>query len=133
MIYLIVFRIFINILKVLTVYYFSPIHTFTSYIIVKMFNLLLRKDTEYKYFSLIPFVFQLLALLIFLEIIEINFCDLDKNTKRNIEKRQFEENLKLLNQEIIDDDDDEKESIEVSPGYIIETEMEKSSEGDNEN
>ena len=104
-IYLISFRFFINILKILTVYYFSPIHTFASYIIIKMLYLLLRKDPKYKYYSLILFVFQFLGLLIFLEIIELNFCNLDKNTKRNVEKRETKEIEGLFEfQEIADDE-----------------------------
>ena len=119
-IYLIVFRFFINILKILTVYYFSQIHTFTTYIILKIFYLLLRKDAEYKYYSLILFVFQFLGLLIFLEIIELNFWNLDKNTKRNIGRRESTEIEDLLSQKI---DNDGKESIEISPGYIVENEL----------
>ena len=116
-IYLTVFRFFINILKILTVYYFSQIHTFTTYIILKIFYLLLRKDAEYKYYSLILFVFQFLGLLVFLEIIELNFCNLDKNTIRNIGRRETDD---LLSQEI---DIERKEAIEISPGYDIENEM----------
>ena len=119
--YLIVFRFFINIFKILTVYYFSPIHTFVSYIIIKMFNLLLNKNAEYKYYSLILFVFQLLGLLIFLEIIELNFWNFDKNTKGNIEGRESVERIKLLTNEEVGDE--EKGAIEISPGYDIALEM----------
>ena len=126
-VYLVFFRFFINILKILTVYYFSQIHTFTTYIFIKMFYLLLRKDAEYKYFSLLLFAIQFLALLIFLEIIELNFLNLNKNTKQNIEKRQIEENRKLS----LDLDNEERVSIEVSPGYFV-TEMGKIDEGETE-
>ena len=119
--YLIVFRFFINIFKILTVYYFSPIHTFVSYIIIKMFNLLLNKNAEYKYYSLILFVFQLLGLLIFLEIIELNFWNFDKNTKGNIEGRESVERIKLLTNEEVGDE--EKGAIEISPGYDIALEI----------
>ena len=129
--YLIFFRFFINILKILTVYYFSQIHTFTIYIFVKMFYLLIRKESKYKYYSLILFVFQLLALLIFLEIIELNFWNLDKNTKRNIERRESEENDRILSsQETIKDI--KREKIEVAPGYYVETEMARTSLEDND-
>ena len=120
-IYLIIFRFFLNILKILTVYYFTQIHTFTTYIILKIFDLLLTKEAEYKYYSLILFVFQFLGLLIFLEIIELNFWNLDKNTKRNIGKRENIEIMDLLNQEV--DNNNETEPIEISPGYTVENEM----------
>ena len=130
-VYLVVFRFFINILKILTVYYFSQIHTFATYIIIKMFNLILNKDSKYRYYSLILFVFQFLGLLIFLEIIEINFCNLDKNTKRNVERRGAEESFKLLSYKD-NDDDDEFEIVEVAPGYVVETEMATVTKEDNE-
>ena len=45
-IYLIGFRFFINILKILTVYYFTQIHNFTTYILIKLFDLLLKKKVN---------------------------------------------------------------------------------------
>lgn len=36
-------------------------------------------------------MFQILSLLFYLEIFEYNFCDLNKNTKRNIRLREIEE------------------------------------------
>ena len=65
-IYLIGFRFFINILKILTVYYFTQIHNFTTYILIKIFDLVLRKESEYKYFSILLFIFQFLGHLIFI-------------------------------------------------------------------
>ena len=119
--FLIFFRFFINILKILTVYYFSQIHAFTTYIIIKLINLLLRKNAAYKYFSLLLFVFQFLGLLVFLEIIEINFLGLDKNTKRNIKRRVTDENTRIMSHQ--DTLDEEQDQIELSPGYYVETEM----------
>ena len=130
MIYLIVFRFFINILKILTVYYYSPIHTFASYIVIKMFNLLLNKHAKYKYYSLILFVFQILGLLIFLEIIELNFWKLDRNTKRNVERRESEESARLNSSQKIEED--EIKSIELFPGYTVGTEMIQVTKEDND-
>ena len=120
-----IFRFVINILKILTVSYFSPNHTYTAYIIIKLVDLLIKNDYKYKYFSIICFIPQFLGLLIFLEIIELNFCKLNKNTKRNIRKRESEEII--INDE---DDEDEKDGrysersiAEVSPGYYIENEL----------
>ena len=44
-------------------------------------------DTNDKYYTLIPFAFQVLALLFYFEILEFNFCKLNKNTAKNIRKR----------------------------------------------
>ena len=126
MIYLISFRFFINILKILTVYYFSPIHTFASYIIIKMFNLLLNKKAKYKYYSLILFPLQFLGLLIFLEIIELNFWKLNKNTKKNIENRGTKEIVGLYE---IQDNGDESDALE---GYNTEMVFTNNVEDDNE-
>ena len=130
LIYLICFRFFINILKILTVYYFTQIHNFTTYILIKIFDLVLRKESEYKYFSILLFIFQFLGLLIFLEIIELNFWGLDKNTVKNIEARISEEDTGLIK----DQEKNEKEirKVELSPGYLVETEMERITQvGDN--
>ena len=51
-----------------------------------------NKYKNYLYF-LIPVFFQLLSLLFYLEILEFNFCNLNKNTKRNIMLREEEEML----------------------------------------
>ena len=125
-VYLTSFRFFLNILKILTVYYFTQFHTYTAYILIKVFDLLLKKENDYKYFTLLFFVFQFLGLLVFLEIIELNFFGLNKNTKKNIEIREIQENTKLMDE---NDRDSEvgvnlnKNKIEYTPGYLIETEM----------
>ena len=125
-VYLTSFRFVLNILKILIIYYFTQFHTYTAYILIKIFDLLLKKETNYKYFSLPLCVIQILGLLVFLEIIELNFCGLNKNTKRNIESRETQENLILLK---YDESSSEpgiekgKRQIEISPGYFVETEL----------
>ena len=49
-------------------------------------------DKKYLFF-LIPAFFQIISLLFYLEIFEFNFCNLNKNTKRNIMLREEEEML----------------------------------------
>jgi len=53
-----------------------------------------------KYYSFIPFVFQILCLLFYFEILELNFCNLNKNTVKNIQAR--ERNQENNEQESID-------------------------------
>ena len=125
-VYLTSFRFFLNILKILTVYYFTQFHTYTAYILIKVFDLILKKENNYKYFTLLFFVFQFLGLLVFLEIIELNFFGLNKNTKKNIEMREIQENMKLMEENDKDSEVGEnqnKNKIECAPGYLIETEM----------
>ncbi len=78
----------LNILKILTVYYFTQNHTYTAYVVIKLADYLIRKEGNIRFFSIVLFVFQFLGLLIYLEIIELNFLKLNKNTKKNIEKRE---------------------------------------------
>ena len=41
-----------------------------------------------KYYSIIPFALQVLSLLFYFEILEFNFCKLNKNTAKNIRSRE---------------------------------------------
>ena len=126
--YLTSFRYVLNILKILTVYYFTQNHTYTAYVVIKLADYLIRKEGNIRFFSIVLFVFQFLGLLIYLEIIELNFLKLNKNTKKNIEKREEEEDNRLLSTEEIrisevEEDGKIMNKVEISPGYIIESEM----------
>ena len=74
----------------------------------------INKDAEYKYFSLILFIFQFLGLLIFLEIVELNFFNLEENTKRNIGRREEKESLNFLNfqEQYIEEREDSPEAYQ---------------------
>ena len=97
----------LNILKILIIYYLTQNHIYTAYILIKEFDLILEKDNIYKYLTIILFVLEFISLLIFLEIIELNFLNLNENTKRNIEKRGRIENILLSrdNLKLINDSD----------------------------
>ena len=59
-----------------------------------------------KFFLISSFFIELIMILVFLEIIEINYCGLNKNLKRNIQSRgKIDSSLAIEN----DDDDDEIE------------------------
>ena len=61
-------------------------------------------EKDIKFYLLIPFFFiEFIMILIFLEIIEINFCGLNKNLKRNIESRG------IIDSSLIDERDDDDE------------------------
>ena len=65
---------------------------------------------------LIPFVFQIFSLLFYLEILECNFCNLNKNTKKNIQLREEESMLIKAERD--------QSFVEVGQGLIV-TELER--------
>ena len=129
--YLTGFRFVQNILKILTIYYFTQNHVYLSYIIIKLVDYLITKKSWKKYLCIILFVFQFFGFLVYLEILELNFLNLNKNTKKNIELREIEEEGKMLLcdedsriSEVEEDKDGKKvNKVEISPGYTVVTEM----------
>ena len=85
-------------LTLLILGYFSLNHVLIShvlyYIVFNFINCVsdFNKYKNYLYF-IIPAFFQILSILFFVEILEFNFCNLNKNTKRNIMLREEEEML----------------------------------------
>jgi len=97
------------------IYFFSkkiilPIYTLInkqSFFIEKPINYIIPKyilDTSGDFFSLIGF-------LVFLELIELNFCNYNKDLRRKIMDRSEFESIGLL-EDNYDDDDDEEDNIE---------------------
>ena len=108
--YLVCTGIIQQILNVLIINLFTPNHMHIPYIINKIKKLLFNnsQNDNTRYYCIIPFVFQMLSLLFYVEILECNFCNLNKNTKRNILLREIKEmNEKdiIINDYEIDDDD----------------------------
>ena len=101
---------FLYLFMALTNSYFSPNHVIVNDVIANMIFFLFKSDSNFKYYAIIPFIFQFLLLMIFLELIELNFCGLNKNTKRNIQIRARRDT---------EDIDNNDSLLEVS-GYIIE-------------
>ena len=60
-----------------------------SYELGKIAKILDGSKSDKKWYSIILFILQFIILLFFLEIFEFNFCNLNKNTKRNIEERSL--------------------------------------------
>ena len=75
-------------LSMLNIYYFNPNFILISFHLPKFIQILIEEDPD-KYYSLIFFALQFISLMIYLEIIELNFCNLNENTKRNINNRGF--------------------------------------------
>ena len=74
-------------LLILIIYYLQPNHIIINDEFTVFETNMFYVDTNDKYYTLIPFAFQVLALLFYFEILEFNFCKLNKNTAKNIRKR----------------------------------------------
>lgn len=81
------------------IYNFSPIHALLSISIFSFLFVFLGYDKEnintIRTIYLIIFIFIFINLLIFLEILELNFCGLNRYTRRNIVQRERKESFAL--------------------------------------
>ena len=90
-----------------------PFHALFCFI-----NLLEKQTTTTEVIIyVICLILEIIFILIFLEIIELNFCNLNKNLKRNIEERAIKE-------AIFDENDDEVQIVYVDKekNYYIKVE-----------
>ena len=129
-------------LKLIILEYFSVNHELISeglYLIVKSTIIVIYyyNKTIYILF-LIPAFFQIIILLFYLEILEFNFCNLNRNTRRNIMLREEEEMLLRnntnaseieINKDLIVKNPQEKKDLEL---YDI-TDDSEEKENDSEN
>ena len=76
-----------TILNILNIYYFSPNYILITFQFSKFVDVLINESDAKKYFTIIFFVIQLFFLMIYLEILELNFCNLNQNTKKSIDFR----------------------------------------------
>ena len=79
-------------LAILIIYYFGPNFVLTIFQFSRVVKNLTTIKKE-KLYVIIFFVLQFISLMIHLELIELNFCGLNKYTKRNIELRGIDELL----------------------------------------
>ena len=81
---------YINVSIILTIKYFTPYHSMIILIIGKMvltFERFFSGIELYDIIYIILLIFIFFGLLVYVEIIELNFCGIQKYTKDNIEKR----------------------------------------------
>jgi len=115
-----IFKFIFRALEILTIFYLSPEFLFISSNVAKII-IYLKEGNKYKYISIIFFILQFFCLMIYLEILELNFLNLNKNTKRNIKLR--------IDDEIIARSDSFKnDKFETGDGYLFEN---KENENDN--
>ena len=73
-------------LNILIVFYFTPNFILIVFMLTRITQNLIDNSTD-KLYCIIFYFFHFFALMIHLEILELNFCDLNKFTKRNIDFR----------------------------------------------
>ena len=84
-------------LNIFTIFYLTPNHMLIIYILCKFFENLILGITNIYLWTFFIFPFLLFSYLSYLEIIELNFCGINFDTRKNIEFRAKEESL-LSNQ-----------------------------------
>jgi hypothetical protein len=80
-----------NTLSIINIYYFNITFFLINLIFSKFVLSLIDKKESKKFFCIIFFLLQNFCLMVYLEIIELEFLGLNKNTKRNIELRGIED------------------------------------------
>ena len=125
-----------TILNILNIYYFNPNYILISYQFSKLVDVLITKPEKTKLYFIIFFVFQLFFLMIYLEILELNFCNLNKNTRNNIAFRSITESSELTSRNISDDyidiDINREYTINIKENDDKNIEMHSQSQDDNE-
>jgi len=119
----------------LLIYNFTPIHAVvidTIIISIQSIYTFQFKDDAYIFIILILLIiFSILSLFIYLEIIELKCCGLNKNIRKNILKRMDTDRLFYDIEEGMDNDIENKK-IDMDNGYIIELERTESAQLTNE-
>ena len=90
-----------------TIFHIIIIYTFNT-LIISVGNLIENYTFYELIMIIITFLFEILSIFIFLEIIELNFCGLNHDLRKNIIYRSINE--KNLIYEINDEDDDNSEN-----------------------
>ena len=105
-------------LNILMIYYFNPNYILISFQISKFVQVLIDEEKE-KFYCIFFFILQFFVLMIYLEILELNFCNLNENTKRNIELRGLIDITGEFGR------DSSLNNIEINKDYLINTDMNK--------
>ena len=101
----------------------TVIHGEILNIMLPLILTLINKYSEYDIFKFLKFIFLnfglFISLLIYIEIIELNFFGLNSNVRRKILEREFLDRHLTENSLDLNDDDSENKDIEFSRGYTI--------------
>ena len=105
-------------LSIINIYYFNPTFFLINFIFSKFVLGLIDKRESKKFFCIIFFLLQTFSLMVYLEIIELEFLGLNKNTKRNIELRGIED---ISGENGRDSSIGVKDSIDINDDYYIDS------------
>ena len=101
-----IFNVIMSPLTILIVYYFPPDYILIITLLESIFRTIkvCIKREEFNALFILLHIIQILAMLIYLEIFELNFCGLNKNTRRNIYLRGETDSSSSLRDTISKDD-----------------------------
>jgi hypothetical protein len=110
----------LNYILVNTIYDYTIYHIYIPLIIENFIENIIKEFNTFEIvFLILSFLIELIMILVFLEIIEINCCGLNENLKRNIESRGIiDSSLAIEN-----DDDDDDDEIDERNDKIISTKI----------
>ena len=90
-IYLFITDALFYVLMILIMYYLRPNYMIVVDEIINYSEIIFYDGNKNKFYTLIPFVLQILALIFYFEFLELNFCNLNINTAKNIQIREGSE------------------------------------------
>ena len=136
----ILYSLFLNFLLYRVIFEYDIIYAEIIFFILNIINsFVYLKFTSINHDFLILFIIEsiliLICLLIYLEIIELNFCGLNNNTIRNILVRETNEQMELDKILAVDHKEEEPDKIriEMAGGYIVDFDQENEIEEINNN
>jgi len=93
------------------IYDYTLYHSYILLLLENFIKDIINKDKTFNIFIISCFFIELIMILIFLEIIELNFWGLNKNLKKNIESRALIESSLEINDYYNDEVDNERDTI----------------------
>ena len=106
-----------NLFSHITIKYYTSSHLILILILGEILLSLKEKNIRDKLIAIGIFIVEFIMVLIFLEIIELNFCGFEKNTRKNIKERAISSTI---------DDDYGRDSKEICEGIELNTEVSSS-------
>ena len=126
-----VLQFFTNVLEILTLFYLPPefiiISQFFCFMVVFIVKCIWKNivfHDNYQFCFIIFHYMQSFGLLVYFELLELNFCGLNKNTRKNVKARVNNDLIEIIDR--LNDD-----NIEIKGGYILKNTMNDSYEEDN--
>ena len=114
-----ILNIALNLFRSLTIYYFTPDYILISFTISRITDIFM--DTH-QYECLALVIIQLITLMFYLEIFELNFCGLNTNTRKNILRREQQEMLlqdKMDRDSVSSSRSSSFSGIDITPDYLV--------------